>query len=259
MSAQWKISPSVDSWVALSPSTLASRIGPNEVMVARIGTPIPPVPSETNSHGNPVGAQSVAPVSVARAVILSDDSPGADSPDRSPLTSAITTGTPAAESCSARPCSVFVLPVPVAPATRPCRLTVASGIRTRAVGSTCPSTTTVPARAPRPRPRNRRRSPARHPELVAGGFWAAAAAASFSAASAAAAASAATRAASSAAFRAAAARSCAVVITRPLAVPCAPYPRWLPTSAHHADGDAQAVRCAVYAVSGAGQTRVDRL
>ena len=57
-------------------------------------------------------------------------------PDRSPLTSAISTGTPAADSCSAITCSDFVLPVPVAPATRPCRLTVASGMRTCAVGST---------------------------------------------------------------------------------------------------------------------------
>ena len=34
-------------------------------------------------------------------------------PERSPLTSATNTGTPAAESCSAITCSVFVLPVPV--------------------------------------------------------------------------------------------------------------------------------------------------
>ena len=81
----------------------------------------------------------------ARSVILSPASPGRDSPDRSPLTSAISTGTPAAESCSAITCSDFVLPVPVAPATRPCRLSVASGIRTCAVGSATPSTTTVPS------------------------------------------------------------------------------------------------------------------
>ena len=38
--------------------------------------------------------------------------------------SARKTGTPWPESCSAMSCSVFVLPVPVAPATRPCRLSV---------------------------------------------------------------------------------------------------------------------------------------
>ena len=59
--------------------------------------------------------------------------------------SAIITGTPAADSCSAITCSDLVLPVPVAPATRPCRLTVASGMRMCAVGSTVPSTTTVPS------------------------------------------------------------------------------------------------------------------
>ena len=36
-SAQWKISPSVDSCVSLRSSTLLSRIGPNWVSVARIG------------------------------------------------------------------------------------------------------------------------------------------------------------------------------------------------------------------------------
>ena len=50
-----------------------------------------------------------------------------DRPDRSPLTSATNTGTPATESCSVMSWSAFVLPVPVAPATRPWRFIVASG------------------------------------------------------------------------------------------------------------------------------------
>ncbi|CPU29395.1 Uncharacterised protein [Mycobacteroides abscessus] len=99
-SAQWKINPSVDSWVALSPSTFDSKIGPKLRMVARTGTPIPLVPSDTNSVGKPVGTQS-SPVSLARAAVLSPASPGWEMPDRSPLTSAMTTGTPAALSCSA--------------------------------------------------------------------------------------------------------------------------------------------------------------
>ena len=53
-------------------------------------------------------------------------------PDRSPLMSAAKTGTPAREMASASTCSVLVLPVPVAPATRPCRFSIDSGIRTRA-------------------------------------------------------------------------------------------------------------------------------
>ena len=43
--------------------------------------------------------------------------------------SAANTGTPAADSCSASSCRVLVLPVPVAPATSPCRLSMPSGIR----------------------------------------------------------------------------------------------------------------------------------
>ena len=42
--------------------------------------------------------------------------------------SAANTGTPLAAICSARPCSVRVLPVPVAPATRPCLLSMPSGM-----------------------------------------------------------------------------------------------------------------------------------
>jgi len=39
-SAKWKIRPSVDSWVLLSPNTFDSRIGPKESMAARMGTPV---------------------------------------------------------------------------------------------------------------------------------------------------------------------------------------------------------------------------
>jgi hypothetical protein len=128
----------------LSPNTFDSRIGPKLVIVARTGTPMPVVPSDMNSTGKAVGVQ-LSPLSLARCSVLSLATPGRDRPDRSPLTSAIITGTPAADSCSAITCSDLVLPVPVAPATRPCRLTVASGIRTCAVGSQAPSTTTLPS------------------------------------------------------------------------------------------------------------------
>ena len=49
-------------------------------------------------------------------------SPVAAMPERSPLMSAANTGTPAREKPSASTCSVTVLPVPVAPVTRPWRL-----------------------------------------------------------------------------------------------------------------------------------------
>ena len=59
--------------------------------------------------------------------------------------SAANTGTPWALSCSASSCSVLVLPVPVAPATRPCRLTMASGIRIRTSARWVASSTSPPS------------------------------------------------------------------------------------------------------------------
>lgn len=53
--------------------------------------------------------------------------------------SAAKTDTPIALSCSARSCSVTVLPVPVAPAMRPCRLHMAAESCTTAVRSVVPS------------------------------------------------------------------------------------------------------------------------
>ena len=59
-SAQWKIRPSVDSWVSLRSSTFDSRIGPNCVSVARIGTALldPPERQELDRErgGRPVVA-----------------------------------------------------------------------------------------------------------------------------------------------------------------------------------------------------------
>ena len=60
--------------------------------------------------------------------------------------SAAKTGTPMADSCSARTWRVTVLPVPVAPAIRPWRFIIAAGIWTTASGWVVPSST------PRPRP-----------------------------------------------------------------------------------------------------------
>src|SRR4051794_28971455 len=85
------------------------------------------------------------PRSAARLPAGPAGSPAAAIPDTSPFTSATTTGTPCADSCSAITCNVLVLPVPVAPATSPCRLTIASGTCTTAPAATFPSYT------PRPR------------------------------------------------------------------------------------------------------------
>ena len=63
----------------------------------------------------------------------------------SPLTSVTRHGTPAALSCSASPCSVRDLPVPVAPAIKPWRVTIESGTRTAASGCSVPSSTPAPS------------------------------------------------------------------------------------------------------------------
>jgi hypothetical protein len=55
--------------------------------------------------------------------------PACEMPVRSPLMSARNTGTPMREKFSARVCSVMVLPVPVAPVTRPWRLARAGSMQ----------------------------------------------------------------------------------------------------------------------------------
>ena len=67
---------------------------------------------------------------------------------------------PRRRSCSAMTCRVLVLPVPVAPATRPWRFIIASGCGS-ARGSTTPSTTTEPVPAPPRSWCSRRRSAGR--------------------------------------------------------------------------------------------------
>jgi DNA helicase HerA-like ATPase len=92
------------------------------------------------TYSEVVDRESAREKLAARAVILSLVSPGVLRPERSPLMSAAKTGTPLLLSCSARSCRVLVLPVPVAPATRPCRFSIASGMRTCASGTGSPST-----------------------------------------------------------------------------------------------------------------------
>ena len=89
--------------------------------VARTGWPASPKTSQNTAvHGR--GVNSVMPSAARRSLSLGDSTPAAPTPERSPFTSAMNTGTPKAEKPSARVCSVTVLPVPVAPATRPWRL-----------------------------------------------------------------------------------------------------------------------------------------
>ena len=116
-SATLNTSVSTLVWVSLSSSTLASKRGPNELTAARSGTPCWPV-RLTNSTGAARGSHADCTAASLES-IAGVRTPGAAIPERSPFTSAAKTGTPWAESCSARSCSVLVFPVPVAPAIRP--------------------------------------------------------------------------------------------------------------------------------------------
>ena len=129
----------IDVWVSLRSRTLPSSNGPKEWTVARTWAPSLP-DSDRYSTGWPE-ASNVQPSEVTRSTTFGlVASPGAASPVRSPLMSATKTGTPAFESWPARSWSVLVLPVPVAPAIRPCRLSIDSATWTRAsLASSVPS------------------------------------------------------------------------------------------------------------------------
>ena len=97
-----------------------------------------------NSTGKARGAKSVSSIVSTRAATFSFGGLAAPRPEMSPLMSLMKTGTPAIDSCSAMTCRVFVLPVPVAPATSPWRLSIASGKRITASGSVRPSCMAAP-------------------------------------------------------------------------------------------------------------------
>src|SRR5690606_31288490 len=86
--------------------------------------------SSQSPTGDGAGAQSGIPISSTRACSFGDVVPADASPATSPFTSAMNTGTPRREKPSARVIRVTVLPVPVAPATRPWRFAYAGSRRT---------------------------------------------------------------------------------------------------------------------------------
>ena len=102
--------------------------GPMSETVARTGWPSSP----NTSHsvvGQARGWGISMPRSCSEAAILAPVLPLWLMPDRSPLMSAMNTGTPISEKPSAIFCSVTVFPVPVAPVIRPCRLASAGSSR----------------------------------------------------------------------------------------------------------------------------------
>jgi hypothetical protein len=96
---------------------------PISEIVARMGWPCSPKTSQ-NVTGQASNENCESFRAFARSVILGLSFPGWLIPERSPLISAANTGTPMRLKASAITWSVTVLPVPVAPATKPWRLAI---------------------------------------------------------------------------------------------------------------------------------------
>ena len=95
---------------------------PMSEIVARTGWPCALAPSANTSHsvqGQARLSGASMPRSFSTAAILAGTLPAWLIPVRSPLTSAMNTGTPRRLKFSASVCSVIVLPVPVAPVISP--------------------------------------------------------------------------------------------------------------------------------------------
>src|SRR5690606_29058424 len=135
-SASLNTMSSTPAWVSLSSRMRASRVGPISLTVVRTGWPSLPYRSQ-NTTGLASGAKSCTPIAAARAASFPPPSPATARPETSPFTSATNTGTPIREKPSARVIRVTVLPVPVAPATRPWRLARA-GSRVTGTSSVVP-------------------------------------------------------------------------------------------------------------------------
>src|SRR5687768_17046060 len=75
-----------------------------------------------NVTGHAIHCGSSSLSCASRSFIFGETAPATERPARSPLMSAMNTGTPINENRSANTCSVTVLPVPVAPVISPCRL-----------------------------------------------------------------------------------------------------------------------------------------
>src|SRR3954469_16573462 len=119
-SAILKTTASTPSCVSFRSSMRPRRSGPMSEMVARTGWPALPYTSQKITGQ---AALSAARFSCwRRASTLALAPPVFASPERSPLTSAMNTGTPIDEKRWASVCSVTLLPVPVAPVIKPWRL-----------------------------------------------------------------------------------------------------------------------------------------
>src|SRR2546421_1356613 len=118
-SAILKTTASTPSWISFSPSMRPRSSGPMSEIVARTGCPALPNTSQKITGHAALSAGSFN--CLRRSSTFGLAPPAFARPVRSPLTSAMNTGTPIAEKRCASVCSVTLLPVPVAPVMRPWR------------------------------------------------------------------------------------------------------------------------------------------
>ena len=129
-SATLKVMLSTPDCTSLRSSSRESSSGPISEMVVRTGWPCSPNTSQNTVGHAAYSKLSFKPSSSTRlATRTFSAEPARQRPERSPLMSARKTGTPMRLKASASRWSVTVLPVPVAPATSPCRFAIAGRSR----------------------------------------------------------------------------------------------------------------------------------
>gem|GEM_PF-6899132 len=125
---------------------LLTSKGQNSLIVDLSLTPASSL-KESNSTGNHEAWYSTSRVSCLLMICLFSASQGLASQLKSHLISIISVGIPSADNHSIKSCTVFVFPVQVAPAIRPCLLSVLRGSETGIDGSQTPSIIPLPKRS----------------------------------------------------------------------------------------------------------------
>ena len=124
-----KMTATIPACVSVRFKILEIKIGPNSLTVARSRTPFCS-DNDKISTGKDFGLKE-SPMAFWRSSIFGCPGLGFAKPLKSPLTSINKTGTPFSLKFSANTCKVFVFPVPVAPAIKPCLFMVFRGTLTK--------------------------------------------------------------------------------------------------------------------------------
>ena len=137
-----KITATTPDWASERSKMRDNSTGPNSLTVARRRTPF--CSDRVNiSTGNPLASNGM-PIFAWRSSIFGCPAPGCAKPLKSPLISISNTGMPLSLKFSAKTCSDFVFPVPVAPAIKPWRFMVFNGILTKALVMVSPFNMAAP-------------------------------------------------------------------------------------------------------------------